>query len=503
MAEHSIPVDLLNPGQVFACLGFLEAADVLLGNAEGGFDWSDEGNVRFVLRADGGRDPFEAVLEFLANVEPRWWGPVGYADPPSKKSKDDDNGDEPGDDDSADEPGAEGEQSALDLSPSFPAKEGDRMALPIRLCGGGRPAVDLGHWADGSTRDSFKLYAGNRSAHGIARAMLTGVRKKPTARQRANGEPGDLKAKGVRQLWEADRARLIAVPFDVLTPMGGSFNFDPRGAWTAIDAGYSPNEHKHAIEVVARRRVPGRLGPGARAPGRVRRAASPLRRVGRNAAAHAGARRACRQPAHSSLEAVPLRSRPFRQEQGCHFRSRGAPRMTKITADTINRWADDPNGPVALHLKQKLLPVEGEGAVIFPPTYAMERASRPTTSTPSRTARRSAPSTASAARPTAWSRSSRRQGRESRRTRWPGSCRRSTSPTATRRRSPSSKPAIASAMPSSARRRFRSRGAGGVPTISSIAAMPPGSPSSPRHRLCSASGTPATRRPSCHASCSP
>ena len=34
----------------------------------------------------------------------------------------------------------------------------------------------------------------------------------------------------------------------MLTPIGGSFNFDPRGAWTAIDAGYSPNEHKHAIQ---------------------------------------------------------------------------------------------------------------------------------------------------------------------------------------------------------------------------------------------------------------
>jgi len=41
-----------------------------------------------------------------------------------------------------------------------------------------------------------------------------------------------------------------------------------------------------------------------------------------------------------------------------------------ITHEIINSWADDPNGPVALHLKQKLLPVEGEGAVIFPPTYA-------------------------------------------------------------------------------------------------------------------------------------
>ena len=41
MAEADIPVDLLNPGQVFACLGFVEAAEVLLGDATGGFDWSD------------------------------------------------------------------------------------------------------------------------------------------------------------------------------------------------------------------------------------------------------------------------------------------------------------------------------------------------------------------------------------------------------------------------------------------------------------------------------
>ena len=40
-----------------------------------------------------------------------------------------------------------------------------------------------------------------------------------------------------------------------------------------------------------------------------------------------------------------------------------------LTHETINDWADDDQGPVALHLKQKLLPVEGEGGVIFPPTY--------------------------------------------------------------------------------------------------------------------------------------
>jgi CRISPR-associated protein Csb1 len=42
--------------------------------------------------------------------------------------------------------------------------------------------------------------------------------------------------------------------------------------------------------------------------------------------------------------------------------------MTAIEA--MNKWADDKGGPVALCLKQKLVPVDGEGGVIFPPTYA-------------------------------------------------------------------------------------------------------------------------------------
>lgn len=44
--------------------------------------------------------------------------------------------------------------------------------------------------------------------------------------------------------------------------------------------------------------------------------------------------------------------------------------MPVLTQEILNSLADDPVGPVALHLKQKLLPVEGEGGVIFPPTYA-------------------------------------------------------------------------------------------------------------------------------------
>lgn len=52
---------------------------------------------------------------------------------------------------------------------------------------------------------------------------------------------------------------------------------------------------------------------------------------------------------------------------------------TKVTNEVLDRWATEPTGPVALHLKQKLLPVEAidgknedrnVAGVIFPPTYA-------------------------------------------------------------------------------------------------------------------------------------
>lgn len=233
MAEASIPVNLFNPGQVFACMGFLEAADILLGDAEGGFDWSDAAHVRFQLQAEGYDNPFGAVLGFLAEAEIRRCAPVGYTDPPKSKKK----GSAEDDDDAV---AADG---PIRLSETFPSSEADRMALPIRLEASECRCIDLGHWADGSGRNDFKLYAGNRSAASIARAMLRGTREKPKKRERV----GAVKTRGIDALWKESRQDLEANPFDVLTLMGGSFNFDPRGAWTAIDAGYSPNDQKHGV----------------------------------------------------------------------------------------------------------------------------------------------------------------------------------------------------------------------------------------------------------------
>jgi CRISPR-associated protein Csx14 len=217
----SIPVDLFNPGQVFACLGFLEAAEALIGRAQGGFDWRNPSDVRFNLKVHDTETPFEVVLGFLVEAKIRRCAPVGYTEPAPKKSKKGKKAEPAGENDEA-------SLEPLDLCDTFPAREGDRMALPIRLNGsiaGEVRSLILGHWADGSTRNDFKLYAGNRSAAGIAEQM-----------QRAIGE-----------LWRRSWEKLIVHPFDVLAPLGGSFNFDPRGAWTAIDAGYSPNDQKYPV----------------------------------------------------------------------------------------------------------------------------------------------------------------------------------------------------------------------------------------------------------------
>jgi len=46
------------------------------------------------------------------------------------------------------------------------------------------------------------------------------------------------------------------------------------------------------------------------------------------------------------------------------------PALKPIDTSTVMGWTDDPLGPVALTLRQVMLPIEGPGSVIFPPTYA-------------------------------------------------------------------------------------------------------------------------------------
>ncbi|WP_295432971.1 type I-U CRISPR-associated protein Cas8c [uncultured Thiodictyon sp.] len=232
VTDSSIPIDLRNPGQVLACLGFLEAAELYCGNAEGWFNWRDASDTRFCLRTDVEANPFALVLDAITASDITCYAPCGYSE-----------ADEPGDAETCGIPGELLARPSILLSDSFPSGKGNPMELPIILKAAEQPALELSHWTDGSSRETFKLYSGNRSAFGIAKSMLSGTRHKPKRGQSI----GDVKTKGVSQLWLEQRTALLEHPFDVVTPMGGSFNLDPRGAWTAIDAGYSPNAQKHQV----------------------------------------------------------------------------------------------------------------------------------------------------------------------------------------------------------------------------------------------------------------
>ena len=227
MAESTIPVDLRNPGQVFACLGLLEAADLFLGSAVGGFVPSVGTDAVFCLTANGEEDPARVCLSFLgdpavdvSSVSPTDWWPVELprqSDDPKvarriKKTRK--------------------EVSDYINSDVFPSKSPETgTAMPVRITVRDGCQFLLQHWADGSSRNPFKLYSGNRSALDIMRAMIQGTKN----------------TYGMRRLWESQRQEMIEHPFDVLTPMRGSFNFDPRGGWTALDAGYSLDSQEHQI----------------------------------------------------------------------------------------------------------------------------------------------------------------------------------------------------------------------------------------------------------------
>ncbi len=256
MTRASIPVDIKNPGQVLACTGFIEAAEAFCGGVEAHFDWSG-GLAKFVLSVDGEQNPFEVVLDFLATAKAIELTPIGYVE--GGAADGDDEGDENAvpaesedEDDAASDDTYKGARDTPGrrVTPAFPSGDGERNALPIQLFKGAR-TLSVSHWAEyrkGTnrawlSRNDFKLYSGNRSANGIATQMLEGVREKP----RKGQSIGKLIYRGVRQLWQEKREVLLKTPFDEVTPMGGSFNFDPRGAWTGIDTGYSPNTQKDGV----------------------------------------------------------------------------------------------------------------------------------------------------------------------------------------------------------------------------------------------------------------
>jgi CRISPR-associated protein Csx14 len=211
MSEASIPVDLFNPGQVFACLGLIEAAEVLLSGAEGGFQWDTGERDQFILRADGAGNPVEAVLAFLAEAEA-----VAVVPPDGGLTTD-----------------KWGVRSVASDREVFPCPRPDTpSALPCRLVSGdGQRTLSLSHWVDRSSAglDNVKFWAGMAGYPGpaLVRDLLAQV----------SG-------------WSANqRAAAVADPFGNLDPLSASavqssnLRFDYRAGTIPFDAGFSTNAH--------------------------------------------------------------------------------------------------------------------------------------------------------------------------------------------------------------------------------------------------------------------
>jgi CRISPR-associated protein Csx14 len=189
MAETAIPVDIRSPGQVLACMGIFEAACILTSAKTAYFDWKSVPEFR--INSESPDNPVETVLRFIATAA------ISEIEPDRGNPEFD----------------------------GFPAKSPEKMALPISLQDPSGMRVFMDHWTDQTRKDSFKLYSGNRTAAGIASSMQGYI----------------------RILLDRDCDALVRRPMDVLIPMGGSFNFDPRGAWNAMDTGYSPNRHSQDV----------------------------------------------------------------------------------------------------------------------------------------------------------------------------------------------------------------------------------------------------------------
>lgn len=198
-SKSTIPVDVLNPGQVFACYGLIELAELLCGDVRAGF--VDD---RFVIEARGEVAPVKAAIDFIAASKTFVLLPKGLASdsPPWKWSW---------------KPlGLEESQSDeyASRAPGAPAK------LVARLKNGARH-VDIAHWAeeDRTGRDNVKFWAG------------------------AGGMPGVVMIESAIDLTRRETAHAHADPLNFQRPQSSSLRFDWRSGYIPMDTGWSLNNH--------------------------------------------------------------------------------------------------------------------------------------------------------------------------------------------------------------------------------------------------------------------
>ena len=209
MAESVIPVDLLNPGQVFACLGILETADVLQGDAAAAFDWNSGRETAFRVSAADAEPPVERVIRFLEESQIVTRAPMGSTNLDGWKTS-------WGDTPEVDESGA-----------PFPFPDPSSPAtLPVVLRDEVGNEVILDYWGDATRRDNVKFWAGAAGFPGaaIVRDAIKIVRGK--MRQHTNN------------------------PFALSGAQTNSFRFDWRRDYIPVQDGFSPNRHGKNIQMI-------------------------------------------------------------------------------------------------------------------------------------------------------------------------------------------------------------------------------------------------------------
>jgi len=206
---YKIAVQPTSFGQVLACLGFLELANCLGVGREGGFEPLAGMDCRFAILGPAGDNPFKKVLTFLNKAELE-------------------------------------EQGADSSSHTYPGpKEEDKTkeddkTKPIALRGEDVTfTISQQTEQNSRLREALKLYAGAQSAKTIAEQLRDGDKKKNTL--------------GFKQLIseymgnDESEDRLLKEPFEITVPCSPGFNFDPRGAWNTLDAGYSIYEQGQPV----------------------------------------------------------------------------------------------------------------------------------------------------------------------------------------------------------------------------------------------------------------
>lgn len=246
--KSTIPVDVFNPGQVFACYGLIDLAELLCGEVRAGF--VDD---CFVIEAGGEVEPIRAAIDFIAGatvtaVIPRGTTPSQHrlqnkqdakareeakkAANKSKKESDKRLKQENEERATRAEPPLKAEREETLFVADTVAGDGDVYPSPgnesaklvARLSNGG-VFVDVDHWAEATARtgrDNVKFWAG------------------------AGGMPGVVMIENALELLRAEQAQVYADPLNFQRPQSSSFRFDWRAGYVPMDIGWSLNNHQRA-----------------------------------------------------------------------------------------------------------------------------------------------------------------------------------------------------------------------------------------------------------------